>query len=690
MKSRLLLSALIIAAHVTAAHAQRIVSELESNTDLSMDSRPDSADTSSSKDKKKVVPNDVRAWHVDEIYGNITPTHVDTLHHMFMNTDLPEGLHGQYHTLGNVGSPRLSRIFMQRTDMPDFLFTWAYDMFFVPTERFRFYNTKSPFMNITYNWNGSRTDGSDHVKATYTNNIGKKANLGGIFDYIYGRGFYANQSTSFMNASAWASYIDDKYDMHFYYQHNFMKNAENGGIEDEGYITHPENMSQNFATNDIPTYLSQTWNRQEHDLAFFNHRINFGFYRDEVIDSTTTKQVFVPVSRIFHTIKMEKMMRNYRAYAERENYHSYTYLPGDSTQDRTRDLTLRTTLGASICEGFNKWALFGVNAYVGYEHKRFSLPDSIEHGGIMTNTDGIIGKRTYNESNVIVGGQIIRSQGAAVNYNIDGEMVVAGKSSGQFTLKGHGELNIPLLGDTAQVAVNAYVKNLMPSFYFRQYHSKHAWWDIDTKKELRQRVEGIITLPSTGTTLTAGVENMKNFCYFVNNGITVTGSDGASAVTNNIAPAQCSDNVQVISANLQQNLRLGIFHWENDITYQTCSHKDVLPLPTLTLYTNLYLRFKIAQVLKTEFGADLKYFTEYEAPDYSPVMNTYMNQNAAKKVKVGNYPMVSVYANFDLKRTRFYVMYHHANQSDGRYFWGPGYPMNPSSIRFGLSWNFYD
>lgn len=680
-----------MAAHVTATQAQRIVSELESNTDLSMDPRPDSVSTDrKDKDKKKVVPNDVRAWHVDEKYGNVTPTHVDTLHHMFMNTDLPEGLNGQYHTLGNVGSPRLSRIFMQRPDMPDFLFTWTYDMFFVPTERFRFYNTKSPFMNITYNWNGSRNDGSDHVKATYTNNIGKKANIGGIFDYIYGRGFYANQSTSFINASAWASYIDDKYDMHFYYQHNFMKSAENGGIEDEGYITHPENMSQNFATNDIPTYLSQTWNRQEHDLAFFNHHINFGFYRDEVVDSTTTKQVFVPVSRIFHTVKLEKMMHNYRSYAERENYHSYTYLPGDSAEDRTRDLTLRTHLGASICEGFNKWALFGVNAYVGYEHKRFSLPDSTEHGGIATNTDGIIGKRTYNENNVFVGGQIIRSHGSAVNYNIDGEIVVAGESSGQFELKGHGELNLPLLGDTAQVAVNAYVKNLMPSFYFRQYHSKHAWWDIDTKKEMRQRVEGVITLPSTGTKLTVGVENMKNFCYFVNNGYTATGSDGAAIVTNNIAPVQCSDNVQVVSANLQQNLRLGIFHWENDITYQTCSHKDVLPLPTLSLYTNLYIRFKIAQVLKTEFGADMKYFTEYEAPDYSPVMNTFMNQNAAKKVKVGNYPLVSVYANFDLKRTRFYVMYHHANQSDGRYFWGPGYPMNPSSIRFGLSWNFYD
>ena len=86
----------------------------------------------------------------------------------------------------------------------------------------------------------------------------------------------------------------------------------------------------------------------------------------------------------------------------------------------------------------------------------------------------------------------------------------------------------------------------------------------------------------------------------------------------------------------------------------------------------------------------MKYFTEYEAPDYSPVMNTFMNQNAGKKVLIGNYPLISLYANFDLKRTRFYIMYHHANQSDGRYFWGPGYPMNPTSMRFGISWNFYD
>ncbi len=654
---------------------------------MSMDSRPDSTET---KKKKKNVPNDVRAWTVDEKYGNMTDTYVDTLHHMFMNTDLPEGVEGHYTSLGNVGSPRVSRIFMERPQMPDFMFTAPFDMFFVDTEHFRFYNTKSPFMNVTYNWNGSKNTGSDHVKVTFTTNAGKKFNVGGIFNYIYGRGYYDTQSTSYINGTGWFSYLDDKYDIHFYYQHNFMKTAENGGIENESYITNPENMEREYASNDIPTLLSKTWNRQEHDLVYLNHHYNIGFYREKEIDSVTTKQVFVPVSRIFHTLKLNNMMRNNRAYRETANYHSYTYLPGDSTQDYTKSFYIKNIVGLSLCEGFNKWALFGLNAYVGWENKRYSLPDSTLYGGFYTNTTGLVGKQTYHENNIVAGGQIIRSQGNTVHYNLDAEFVVGGKDIGAFDVKGHAEVNIPLLGDTAQVALNASIKNVMPSFYFRHYHGKHAWWDKSVDKEFHQRIEGVIDIPHTHTKITVGVENIKNFSYFHNNGIIFNEGKETQAISNNVSPVQCSDNIQVVSANLKQYFKLGILHWENDVTYQTCSHSDVLPLPTVSLYTNLYLRFRIAKVLNTEFGADMKYFTQYYAPDYSPVIGMFMTQNELKKNKIGDYPILSAYINFDLKHTRFYVMYHHFNQSDGRYFWAPGYPINPKSIRFGISWNFYD
>lgn len=673
---------------ISFADAQRIVTELETNSDRLMDSRPDSVSSSKSK---KIVPVDVYAWTIDETYGNITPAIVDTISHLYQNKDLPEGEKGKYNTLGNVGSPRMSRIFFDRPQMSNFMFTDLYDMFFVDTEHFLFYNTKSPFMNINYNWNGSKTTGSDHVKVTFTNNAGKRTNFGAIYDYIYGQGYYDNLSTSFMNASAWASHLGDKYNFHFYYQHNFMKSGENGGIEDEIYITNPEDLPTSYITNDIPTNLTKTWNRQEHDVFFFNHHYNIGFYREEEVDSATTREVFVPVSKIFHTLKMSNLQRNYRSYANADNFYQTSYLPCDTTQDITKNLAIKNIVGLSICEGFNKWAVFGLNAYIGHDYNRYRMPE------LISAKDSIIGKSSQSESNVFVGGQIIRTQGTAVHYTLNAEYVVQGENNGQFDVNGKAEVRIPLLGDTAKIALNAYIKKTNPVYYFRHYHGKYSWWDEDKpNKESRQRIYGTISIPHTKTILSAGVENIKNFCYFENAGNTkqatsATETEEAKPTRiNNITPKQHKDQLQVISVNLQQNFRLGILNWENDVTFQNCTEQDILPLPKISLYTNLYLKFRIAKVLNTEVGADMRYFTRYNAPDYSPSLGMFMNQDKTQTVKIGNYPIISAYANFDLKRTRFYVQYYHANQDTGRYFWAPYYPMNPSMIRFGISWNFYD
>lgn len=652
-----------------------------------MDSRPDSV----SKGDDKAVPAEVRAWTIDEKFGNIFNTHVDTLTHLFQNSDHPEGVEGHFLTLGNLGSPRQSRIFMKRKSMSDFLFRDPYDMFFVDTDEFRFYNTKSPYMNVTYNWCGETNTGDDHVKVTYTNNAGKRINIGGIFDYIYGQGFYANQSTGFMNASAWASYLGDKYNFHFYYQHNFMKMAENGGIVDEDYITHPENQSGNYGPNDIPTKLQNTWNRQEHDVVYFNHHYNIGYYKSIEIDSTNVKEEFVPVSKVFHTLKLQKLNRNFRAYTDAKDYHSYSYPTNltDSIEDRTKNISIKNIVGLSLCEGFNKWAVFGLNAYIGLEYNRFTLPDSVENKGFATAPR--LGFTKYSEHNVVIGGQIIRSQSDFIKYNVDGELVLEGDNFGQYEINGHGEANIPLLGDTAKVSVNGYIKNLRPSFYFRNYHSKHAWWDNDNaKNEFRQRLEGVVEVPHTKTKVTFGVENIDNFCYFKNTGIIINEGTEKQTLTNNISPEQCTEQIQVMSVNLKQDFALGILHLDNDFTFQTTTKKDILPLPSIVTYHNLYLKFKIAKVLNTELGADLKYFSEYKCPEYSPVLGQFMNQNDATDVKIGNYPVISAYANFLLKRARFYVQYYHANQSTGRYLWAPNYPISPTGIHFGISWNFYD
>jgi hypothetical protein len=53
---------------------------------------------------------------------------------------------------------------------------------------------------------------------------------------------------------------------------------------------------------------------------------------------------------------------------------------------------------------------------------------------------------------------------------------------------------------------------------------------------------------------------------------------------------------------------------------------------------------------------------------------------------------VNVYANFHLKRTRFFVMFSHVNAGSGKmeYFLTPHYPLNGRVLRLGLSWNFFN
>lgn len=679
MKYKYLILLLLSFTIFTEGKAQRIVGELESNSDGSL---MNTTDTLGEKNHNKIVPNDVRAWVLDDIFGNMKPTTVDTLHHAYQNNSLTEGLRGHYNTLGNLGSPRLNRIFMEREPSQNFIFLDPFDQFFVTTERFRHYNTKSPYMNVSYNFCGSKTTGYDNLKVIYTQNIGKKANIGASYSYLYGQGFYNSQNTSFMNASAWGSYKSDHYGVHFYYQHNFMKMAENGGITDENYITHPENMGMRYTSSDIPTNLNSTWNRQEHNIVYLNHHYNIGFERMEG-DSTNRTMVFVPVMKFFHTFKLNDLTRNYRSYMHPTNYYSHTYMNNDTINDYTSNFAVRNNVGVSFCEGFQKWAAFGLNAYIGYEDRTYHLPDTLQQGvnPVMTGRNRL----RYHEYDVIVGGQMIRTMGKLIHYNVDAEFVFLGENKGQMSLSGHGEINIPFLKDTLQIAANAYIKDLNPSFYYRHFHSTYAWWDQNTKKEWRQRLQAVLSFPKTRTYITAGIENIKNYAYFANNGIKKD-----NTITNNVVALQHSGNISVMSITLDQNFAFGPFHLDNNVTYQTTSNSDVLPLPKITTYNNLYFTFKIAKVLKTEVGADMMYFTEYKAPDYSPIIGQFTTQNPDKAVMIGNHPLISAYANFELKRLRFYIQYYHANKGTSRAFWAPYYPMNPTGIHFGLSWNFYD
>ena len=642
------------------------------------------------------IPIGLSCWKIDRQFGNMTEVPVDTLQHDFQNTNDTGGPTGHYTYLGNLGSPRISHVFFERKDPEQFFFLDPYDFTVVEPEDVVYTNTKSPFTNLTYYKQGGSSDGEERFKAYFAVNANKRLGFGFNIDYVYGRGKYMNQSTALFNGNLFAYYLGDKYNMHFSFINDNLKVAENGGIVDDRYVTRPLDMAEGgkvYANDEIPTNLSQVWNHNTGYHAFLTHRYNVGFYRENPdAKDTVNTEIFVPVTSFLHTVKVDINRRKYISYDEAQNqqYFQNNYLT-DVQRDETEQLAVKNTIGISLREGFNKWAKAGLTAFMSHEYRRFTMTDT------LARTPGQRIPTDYVENTISVGGQLIKEQGQTLHYNVMGEIALVGEDAGQFQIQGKGDLNFRLFSDTVRLEANAYIKNLNPIFYYRHFHSKHYWWDNnDLSKIMRTRIEGKLSVDRWKTQLKAGVENIKNYTYLDNTSVKYTETSSGKEVTtykNDVAVKQNSGNIQVFSAALRQDFKLGIFHLDNEITYQKSSNQDVLPLPELTLYHNLYIKFGLAKkVLQIEMGADVPYFTQYYAPDYAPAIGQFYLQNKETRYKLGGYPLLNGYINLHLKRTRIFIAMYNLIQGQGEksYFLAPHYPLNPRLLKFGLSWNFFD
>ena len=397
------------------------------------------------------------------------------------------------------------------------------------------------------------------------------------------------------------------------------------------------------------------------------------------VDTSWLKDEYVPVTSFIHTLDFNNYRRIYEAYQTPADYYLHHYnvaekLTGDSIYDKTTHWSLRNTFAISMLEGFNKWAKAGLKLFGTHELRHFTLPDSVA-------------MRSWNENALSVGAQLIKAQGRTLHYNVTGELGVAGVNAGEIHVDGGIDVNFPLWKDTMTLAASGFYHHEKPSFYYRHYQGRHFWWDDDDLSMVDHfRVQGVLRYQKTRTTLRVAFDEMKNYTYFAT---TYTTSD-AGRLANAVEVRQAGDPISVFTAELKQDFTLGPLNWETVATVQKSTNEDALPLPLVNVYTNLYLRFKIAHVLKCDFGADVRYFTKYKAPDYVPAIGQYAVQANDVKTEIGNYPLVNVYANFHLKHTRFFAMMSHVNASSGGYFFAPHYPLNGRVFRFGVSWNFFN
>lgn len=673
---------LMVCVHVSAQPARMQESASQTGRGSSMSSRSggyDQENTSSGQaTSKEEYALRIKAVRIDEVLGEKRPVDVDTLPLNFQNNSFPERMAtvaASY--LANIGSPFQSKIYTDRLEEERFIFLQPYDQWKASVSEWAFYNTTRPYTNGTYFTTvGDDFSQEENFRFYFTANVNKYLNVGADYEAMNARGYYKNLSSRHKTAHIFGNYQSPTYEAFVRFSYNRFENNENGGITNDDYITKPLEMSggyREYESQNIPVSMSNTFNMLSYRDFFLNHKYFIGFNRPEIQEGDTT-DVFVPVTSLIHTFHIDNSRKNYDSNTANTSYYDTTYINNGNTADTAALTTVRNTLGISLREGFHSWAKFGLTAYAEHEYRKYahiSPSESLENN----NQEAALREIAYHKENLLwLGARIQSTQDSLIQFDADGRICMVGDQYvGNFELGGNVRSHFRLWSHSVNVSGTAFVKSYTPDYFMRSYYSNHFRWQNHFSTVYKTRIAGRLEIPRLGFDFSAGVENISNYVYF-----------NQAAI-----PAQYNAQLQVLFAEWKQHIGLGLLNFDYDVVGQLSGQERILPLPALSVYGNLYLNPKLFNLLTMQIGVDCRYHTAYYAPAYMPATNQYHLQ---EEVKIGNYPFMNVYANFHLKRARFFILYAHASRlfATPNYFTALHYPANPASIKAGISWNFYD
>ncbi|MEN9917896.1 MAG: hypothetical protein RL662_332 [Bacteroidota bacterium] len=676
---------LVIYICLGSAHAQepRFIFDRDSTTTQSVAPKSvkkkqtisKSVNDSISGDSLSKVPAAIPAWTIDARLGQRIPMIMDTLFANYHQQALVDGQSVAMGYLGNWGSPAQNKIFIERGEGSAFSYLDAFNYCYKKPEDHVFFDTKKPYSNITYWSGGNRKSKEERFTGAMSLSFNKKFSLGFDVDYVYARGYYQSLANKQINYNIVSSYKSDNYQMHVFVGNNNFVNSENGGLK--GLSSDFENTSPDA----LPVNMTETWNRVKGKRLYMTHKYTVGYNNQ---DSTT----FTPVASLILTSnyvdQQRKLSSNQTQLLDDSIYNRNKELVFDTSNlnDRMAYYSVKNTFAISLHEGFRKWVKFGLTAFVEHDMSRYAMPGTV-YPSLST--------EKFADHTILVGGVLSKQKGEFLRYNLSTDVALLGHNLGESRLQGDLSSQINIGDKQALVKASAYIKNLKAQFFETNYMSRYYKWSEDKAVADRLQIKhsnfddvrrvfigGEIYLPFSQSRLSGGIETIQNYVYY-----------SKKDTDTPISVFQNTSNMQVITARVDQKLNAGILHWDNQVVFQKSTNQEVLPLPTLSLYSNVYIQLKLAKVLNIQLGVDAHYHSKYYAQGYDPALLQFYNQKA---MEIGNFPIATAYANLHLKKTRFFLMMYNVGQQflDTEYYSVPNYLVNPMVFKFGLSWNFTD
>ncbi len=602
----------------------------------------------------------VFAWTYSPYFNTAERVHVDTL----INDDFPD--YPFFKTdvgatfLGTAASAEQSFDYFKRKESDNLLFFTPYTDYIATRENLKFYNSKTPYSNLSYHTSGGKKIAEDDLVVSFSTNIKPEWSIGLYYQRYGTKGVYQNQKTEGRTFSIYTGYAGKRYSAHAGYIYNGIKNKENGGIQDDYYITDTVMEAQI-----IPVNLQTAYNKLRSNAYFLTQSYGVPlsiFRRNDTLKTGEGTMVYFG-----HSFQY---IRQYRVYTDQTDDLTTAYYDNfflDPTE--SRDSTFTSSLDNRLFIRLQPWSptaiISTIDGGVGLEFSKYYgfTPDQYLSGATHSSYTNM-----YLYANA--SGMLSRY----LSWNGFMQYYLSGYRQNDMLIDANARISFYPFSKQLNFTGRLVLDSKEADYYYKSYYGNHFRWANSFDKQTDTRIEVALSMPE----------------YMFEVGLKQNLSDGFIYMDTTATPKQSSSAISVTTLYLQKNFKLGILRLDNRALFQLSSDEDILPLPKISFNARWYLEFPLVKsVLIAQLGVDCYFNTKYYLQAYNPATGMFHNQN---EKKVGEYPMLDAFLNFKWKRATIFFKLANADKGmfNNEYFSALHYPRNGRMLRLGVSWHFYN
>jgi hypothetical protein len=564
-----------------------------------------------------------------------------------------------FQDLGNYGSPAMPIQYQGQRAVGFQHGIRVFDQFMRKADDQRYWNVKKPYTDIRYSQGKGRLL---QLELLHTQNVSKNWNVGIQLHRLGARGLYQHQNTDWYHTRVFSSYISPsgKYANDAYILFNRGSLENNGGVDSPNGF---DSASADILKEGFATRLTKSETRVKEFTFHLRQALLY-------INKKDTNQKVNPSFSLSHILDITNFTMNDSFSSADLTYFTNTYNNNLYTKDSLRYFTINNKLELASTG-------YRANGKAGYSAFLFQA-------GMMFTT-----VKWYN--NNLASSLYNTSIYGAIKSNPEKKQSILYQGSLQYILAGYNMFDYKLSGSAGYSVKKFLVKGVftsqrfLPDEQLRNFNSNHYVWAFRPDKSqltsLHLIAETKPQMNKSQSSLQMQLQNILNPVY----------------LNEQIQPQQLSGTATIFSAMAKHTLKFKKLYTSVQALYQE-GGKNVIRVPRWSVYVSAYIQAKYGKSpLRYQLGADLFWNSSYQSYSYDPLLHQFYIQN---KWTTGNYPMVDVFLNGELKQFNVFVKVEHILQTLTQYkgfekalplsyYSSPYYPFQGQAIRMGFRWRFY-